>query len=67
MPSYREQIPDDAFNVSFMIVPDSEDDSATSFNFQEQEQVKVGGSATQQGGCGPKARFLLVYLLRLYK
>lgn len=51
MPSYRDQIPEDVFSVSFVIVPDADDESGSSFAFQEQDQVKVGPAATQQGGC----------------
>lgn len=50
MPSYRDQIPDDVFSVSLVIVPDVDDDNGSSFSFQEQDHVKVGPAATQQGG-----------------
>ena len=49
MPSYRDQIPEDGFSLSLMIVPDEEDDGGSSFAFQEQDQVKVGRTASQQG------------------
>ncbi|CAM9399415.1 unnamed protein product, partial [Laminaria digitata] len=49
MPSYRDQIPDDVFSVSLVIVPDVDDDNGSSFSFQEQDHVKVGPAATQQG------------------
>lgn len=49
MPSYRDQIPDDVFSMSLVIVPDVDDDNGSSFSFQEQDHVKVGPAATQQG------------------
>lgn len=49
MPSYRDQIPDDVFSLSLVIVPDVDDDNGSSFAFQEQDHVKVGPAATQQG------------------
>lgn len=49
MPSYRDQIPDDVFSVSLVLVPEEEEDAGSSFSFQEQDQVKVGPAATQQG------------------
>lgn len=69
MPSYRDQIPDDAFSVSLVIVPEDDDEAGSSFAFQEPDQVKVGPAATQQGkarggegarggecmGCAPSA------------
>lgn len=52
MPSYRDQIPDDAFSVSLVIVPEDDEDAGSSFAFQEQDQIKVGPAATQQGAYG---------------
>lgn len=51
MPSYKDQIPEDVFRVSLMIVPDVEDDAGSSFAFQEPDQVLTGQAATMQGGC----------------
>lgn len=51
MPSYKDQIPEDEFRVSLMIVPDVEDDAGSSFAFQEPDQVLTGQAATMQGGC----------------
>lgn len=52
MPSYRDQIPDDAFSMALVIVPEDDEDTGSSFTFQEQDQVKVGPAATQQGRAG---------------
>lgn len=49
MPSYLGQIPEDVFSVTLVLVPDDDDDSGPNFAFQEQDQVKVGPAATQQG------------------
>lgn len=49
MPSYRDQIPEDVFSVTLVVVPDDDDETGSNFAFQEQDQVKVGPAATQQG------------------
>lgn len=49
MPSYQDKISDDKFHMSLMIVPDDEDDGGSCFAFQEQDHVKVGRAASQQG------------------
>lgn len=49
MPSYRDKISDDKFLMSLMIVPEDEDDGGSCFAFQEQDHVKVGRAASQQG------------------
>ena len=64
MKNYQNQIPDDEFSVSLVIVPEDDEDTGSSFSFQEQDQVKVGPAATQQGGAKGE-RIISVCLLKL--
>lgn len=61
MPSYRDQIPEDIFSVTLVLVPDDDDDNGSNFAFQEQDQVKVGPAATQQGKCIVRDVFLFSF------
>lgn len=68
MPAYKDQISDELFYLNLMIVADADDDdTGSSFSFQEADKVLVSQAATMQGnGPSPESRKGRIVLAESY-